>query len=429
MAIKGGSFITNANGTLIDRIQTGGPGALNIPQEKIYELGNWFSVGTVYDIPDITFTLNSLDVSCEFESKLINKTPHALIGDSTAGAVHKYDIATALPLDITSPFKSQRNAYDIVKGIIVPYLNLESATYRFGVGQSATQEFQLRGDSIYYTPGIPYYQEFSYVGTAGETHTLTFPGATGGTAATSYIEGSNTIHVYCVTLVNATTGAYKRLFYGNGTDTGYTDTATTVTVTGAQTGYDTLRVAYGGNGAISYPQSVHQGTAVKPAAVRGKDIEVWIGTVAATPTFTKFTGVQTAEIDWKVTLDADQELGNVHYVAQDYDVPDVTGSLTVKPFDVATLWTEIYKVTGVNNTQTIGPSVTVPLPMYIAIKDPDGNPGIDMTGTLKTFYVPDARFTVPGMQGQANSKLTTTFSFTSDTGVLYIYDGGETTFA
>lgn len=31
--------------------------ALNIPQEKIYELGNWQSIATVQDVPEITWDL------------------------------------------------------------------------------------------------------------------------------------------------------------------------------------------------------------------------------------------------------------------------------------------------------------------------------------------------------------------------------------
>jgi hypothetical protein len=47
MAIKGGQIIHAGNGVaVIDRIQTAGPGQLNIPTEKIYELGNYKSVAT-----------------------------------------------------------------------------------------------------------------------------------------------------------------------------------------------------------------------------------------------------------------------------------------------------------------------------------------------------------------------------------------------
>ena len=50
MALKAGSLLTTGNDSvLIERLQTGGPGTLNIPTEKIYELGNYESVATIRD--------------------------------------------------------------------------------------------------------------------------------------------------------------------------------------------------------------------------------------------------------------------------------------------------------------------------------------------------------------------------------------------
>ena len=47
MALSGGQIITQAGKYVLDRIQTGGPGDLNIPEEKIYELGNYESIATI----------------------------------------------------------------------------------------------------------------------------------------------------------------------------------------------------------------------------------------------------------------------------------------------------------------------------------------------------------------------------------------------
>ena len=56
--------------TLVDRAQTAGPGTINIPTEKFYELGDYQSAATVRDIPDLSFSLESLDVSAELECML-----------------------------------------------------------------------------------------------------------------------------------------------------------------------------------------------------------------------------------------------------------------------------------------------------------------------------------------------------------------------
>jgi hypothetical protein len=42
---------------------------------------------------------------------------------------------------------------------------------------------------------------------------------------------------------------------------------------------------------------------------------------------------------------------------------------------------------------------------------------------LKTIYVEDARFTVPGLNGRVQQKLETTLSFNSDEGNLKVYNG------
>ena len=147
MSIRGSQILHDVNGYVVDRIQTAGPGSLNIPEEKVYELGNFETLATVRDIPDLSFSLQSFDVSCEFEALLLGKNP------TTLTANQELDFVNHVPIDVISPFKSRRGAFDIVKGVAVPYLTLERASYPYGLRQNASQEFSLKGDSIYYTQG------------------------------------------------------------------------------------------------------------------------------------------------------------------------------------------------------------------------------------------------------------------------------------
>lgn len=407
----------DANGFVLDRIQSAGPGDLNIPEDKIYELGNFNSIATVRDIPEITFDMESYDVSTEFEALLINEDPSSF--SSTPGS-NDIDFVDAVPIDIISPWKSRRGQYDIVKGISIPYLTLESATYRFGVGDFATQSFSLRGDSIFYCPAVPRYEEFDVVADGPTTYTLD-------QTAIEYNYGGDTIHVLSVCLINTTTNAYQRLFFDSGGTTGYDDTATTFTLANDPTAsYQKVRVTYATENATSYTQTgnnptgnaVHNTSSVKPAAVKGKDIDVilYIGTSAVE---TPLNSVQSFEVTWSVTLENDEELGNERYVDTDYDIPEVNGSMAVKPFDADDLWTKLSQITGVPDDEVIGPNITDLVPTEIRVKDPDD-------GTvLKTFYIPDARFQVPGYQGQVQTKLEQTMNFSSDSGVLYVYNGAR----
>ena len=432
MAIKGGQILHQAGKYVLDRIQTGGPGDLNIPEEKIYELGNYESIATIRDIPEISFDLESYDTTCEFECILINKDPGTF---PTTVGLNEIDFKTAVPIDIISPWKSRRGSFDIVKGVVMPYLTLESASYRFGVGENSTQSFTLRGDSIFYTPEQPFTEEFTHSGAT--TYTL---GATTGTSptATVYSQGTDDIYVLSVTLCDSTTNAYKRVFYddtlsGVSYKNGPTNASTTFTLSTAaaalNTTYDTIKVTYGSADTTSYLQEgtnphsedVHENTvSVKPAAVRGKDIEVWIGSADATPTWEKLNSVQSIEATWTANLENDEELGNERYVSTEYDVPDVTGTVGVKPFDPADLFAKVAQITGVSDSEVIGPNVTQAVPIEIRIKHPDSG------AVLKTLYVPDCRFNVPGYSGQANTTLETSFNFTSDGGTLLVYNGQRT---
>lgn len=401
MAIKAGQILHDVHGFVIDRIQTAGVGNINIPEERVKELGNYETVATVRDIPDLSFDVESLDVSTEMEALITGVDPSSVIEGQ------EFDFLDSIPIDIISPFKSAQGQFDIIKGIVLPHLTLESATYRFGVRQNAVQQFTFRGDSIYYTPDSPFYEEFSGDGVEDEftlTHT-----------AIVYNEGGDTIYVLGVTVVFAD-GTTQRLFHGDD----YTDTATVLTIvdpaTTAPAG-STLRVTYAANASINYLQTVHETESVKPAAVRAKDIDVYVGTDDATPVFTRWTGVQGFEATRRVNLDNDEEFGNFHFVSQDYDTADVTGSITTRDRDVTELFRKIAEIANVPTNEVVGLHSSVGLPVELRINHPD-------TGDrVKTLYIPDARFTPPGVQGRVEQKTETTFNFASDGGTLLVYEG------
>lgn len=441
MAIKAGQIVHDINGFTIDRIQSGGPGNLNIPEEKIYELGNDNSVATVRDTPDLSFDLESYDVSCELEALLVGKSLTHIGGASvptattgvmgTIGDNDMINFTDHIPIDVVSPFKSRRGGFDIVKGLAVPYLTLERASYRFGIRQNAMQSFTLRGDSIYYTPGTPLYQEGALPAPSGGAYTITLD-----ETATRYSGGASfEIYALCVVLINSVAGTYKRLYFdSSGVGVGYDGTSTSVEIRGYETsGYDSYRITYS-TGTDTTPSSIeydpavdtnpngnelHQGVSVKPAAVRPRDIDVYIYP-GLTPTPVRLTSVQSAEVNWSANLEQDEEFGNRNYVSMDYDVPDVAGTIGVKPYDPADLWTKLAQITGVDIDEVIGPDSAPPMGVEIRIYHPDDG----TSGTpLKTLYVPDARFQVPGMQGRVQTKLETSMPFTSDQGILEVYNG------
>lgn len=404
MAIKSGQILHDGAGFVIDRIQTGGVSSLNIPVEKINELGNFETVATVRDIPDLSFEIESLDVSTEIEAILTRYDPTA----TTAG--QEFDFREAIPLDVVSPFKTGQNLFTIFSGVALPYLTLENATYRFGVAANATQTFTMKGDSIYYVPGTPYYQQWTKSGASYSfAHT-----------ALPYTSSAGTFYALDVCWYDPSTRLFGRLVLGDDyTNTSAGFTVDAGTLSSIPTG-SIIHTVYGSLVQATYSQGVHQDTSVKPAAVRGKNIDIYIAS-GATPVMTRWTSVQSFEVSWQVTLDADREFGNEHYVSQDYDVPAVTGNIVVRPRDVDDLFTKIREVTNTTSSEIAGAFTSQSVAMEARIYDPDDTSG----DPIKTLYVPDARFTPPSLQGRVGSKLEPTFNFESDGGVLLVYEGAR----
>lgn len=407
MAIKAAQILHDAYGFIIDRIQTGGVDNVSIPEERTYELGNFQSVSTVRDTPDLTFSVESTDVSAEFEALVTFADP------STIDPGDEFDLSDAKPLDIVSPFKAGQGIFTTHGGVIIPYLTLEQSTYRGGIRQNFTQQHQFRGDSYFFVDeGAPYYEEFD-----GDGSTDTFNLAH---TAKEYNYSGDTVHVVGACVVHAD-GTSDRLFFGDDPSFGYTDTDSDFTLndpTTAEVG-STIKVVYGSADVATYPQTVHENASVKPAAVRHQNVDVYIGTSAATPTFSRWSSVQSIEANRRVNLDRDEEFGNPQYVAQDYDVPEVNGNIVVRPRNNDDLWEKVFQVANVPSGEVAGPLTSVPLPMEIRISDPDD--GV----RLKTLYVPDARFTIPGVQGRVQQKTEVTFSWSSDSGQLLIYSGNR----
>ena len=433
MSIRGGAVITQAGVAVLDRVQSVGPGDLSIPEEKIDEVGNWKSVATVYDTPELTYDIESYDVSTEFEATLIGSSDPTNFPDTIGN--NEIDLNDAVPIDIISLIKSQRNRYDIVNGAVVPALTLSNATYRFGVGENATQSFTLNTDSVFYTPGAPFYEEFTF--TPGDT-TYTIS-----RTADKYTDLGGDVYILSVMLYDTATGKFKRVFFDSeailgtpaSTDSGYSNNATGFRLPDSvdDGAYDRIRVTYSSSitdvdydpntdnsGLNPNGEPIHVNASILPAAVRGKDIAVFIGSTDPTPVFTKLTSVQNFEVSWSVTLENDQEMGNSRFVAQEYDVPEVSGTMGVLPYDPADMMDKLVRITGVTAGEVIGPNINQPVPVEIRVYHPTSK------AQLKTFYIPDARFTVPGFNAQVQTKMEQSLPFSSDTGTLLIYNGSRT---
>lgn len=510
MAIKAGQILHVANQFVVDRIQTGGPGDLNIPQDRVFELGNYQSVGIVRGVPDLSFNLECLDVDTEVEALLTGSTDPFADAES-----HKYELLKTQPIDIISPWKTPYGDFATVQGVVIPNLALASASYRYGLTDNAGETFTLSGDSIYYTPGTPW-QDIA----TGDGTTVEYLFAHG--PALVYNESGDQFYALCVSVDGtrytqidrteladaalagetsnyavATSGGPDGIEFAVAPDSGakisicYASSTDTATYT--QTGQDPF-----GAGTTHL---VHQSVAVKPVAIRGRDIDVYFSTgvkvgggvtnkaltsnvatlttstahglvvgdtVTVTGVDTTFNGtytltavtsntfsyaktaadvastavspagsvakpvevrwgdVQSVTIDWSQTLEQDYEFGNARAVSRDAtDIPNVTGSVELRPRSVEAFFNRMQQLTGVDDGTVIGPLSAVQGALRVEIRNPDsgGTDAVPVGTVLKTHYVPDARFTIPGYSGQVQQKLNVTISFTSDSGTLETFKG------
>lgn len=399
MAIKGGQILHVAGGPaalfVVDRIQTAGVTGININEERLEELGNYEAIGTIRDIPDLTFEIESFDPTTELESLLTG-------GANAEAAGTAFSLTNAIPMNILSPYKAS-NLFTIVGGVAIPFLYLESMSYNFSLTDPATMTATLRGDSIFYAPG----SVWEDVANGGST-SYNF---VNGPAYKSVIGGDD-YYALSVSVKNLA-GEWERMRLG----TDYTNDATGVDfLVATPAGTNSVKIVYASGDAQTFSQAVHDDT--KPPAVRGRDIHIRVSNGAATPTWSDWLGVQSANVDWRVTLERDEEFGNPQVVAQDFETPEVSGSISMKPVDVAALFAQVQAISGISGTDVANATQDPPeLGVEIKLSDP-------ATGdTLKTLVVDEAKFTMPQIQGNVGQKLEVDFPFTSSTGVLTIYKG------
>ena len=410
MALKAGALVSVANGeVLLERLQSGGPGTLNIAKEKIYELGNYETVATTFDTPELTFSLESYDVSLDTEQALVDATTAEVLTDGV-------DLAKAKPINIAQNFKPGKkltNPYRAVAGVALPYLTLESASYRFGVRDNATQTFSLKSDSIYYCGSAVYIDRFQGTGAAGQVCVTSHPGL-------PYTDSNGTRRILAVTagLNRLTEGPDYTVSYGALTDNA---AIATVTITAAVPTSEAIHVTYHSPDPLDYPQSIHAPATLKPAAVKGRDIDVYLGGYnpenPAASAANKLTGVQDVTIEWRVTQEEEREMGNPNAVSRDFDVPTTSGTITFQPRNVADLMAKLRKITGTTDVQAaIGPDRAEPMPLDVVVKDAASG-GV----TLKRFHIDDARFSLPGYNPRVQQNITLPLEWESDSGTLTIH--------
>lgn len=416
MSVHAGTIIHVGGNNVIDRIQSAGLGDVRVPTEAIREVGNELIVDKVPGDPDFTFTLESFDVSTEIEAWLTGGVAAGLGSGQAAGfsdpAGTQYKWSNCGFVNITSPWKDPTtgSAGVVTAGHLVPGYYATRMRYRFGVTDNATEEVELSGGSFFYADGAPVEQFATGDGatTAFVTTNPAIPHRRGG------VEGTTFKRIFGVIV--------DGILQTEGVD--YTQTPTnavagaaTVTFVTAPALNKRIRFAYFTTAALAFPQSSHPDVSVKPAAVRGRNICVYLGSGG---TRQKVGSVQSFELEASVDSQVEREFCNEEIVGVTINGRDATGNVVVRSRDADAFLALLSKVTGVSPTEVYGWLNTRAIPLEVEIQNPK-NPA----QVLKTLYVDDAVFSVPGTPARVNQPTDFTLQWESRSGDYTVYKGAR----
>lgn len=409
MSVHAGTIVHVGGANVIDRIQSAGLGDVNLQIETIREVGNDLVVDKVPGDPDFTFSLESWDATTDLMAFLTGKVGAQAVGsppgsgDAAGTAYHWEDVKC---VNIISPWKdpdTSASTGEVVAGHIVPGYYPTRATYRFGVTDNASHSVDLAGGSFYYAAYAPT-EDFA-VGDGTVTVFVSDQVAVGhrkgGSGSTDYryvfgvivdgvlqIEGVD----YTVTGGSITTPAVV------------TVTFATAPPTGAA-----VRFAYFTTAATTYPQTVLADATVKPGAVRGRSIRVYVGAGGAR---VRLASVQSFELDATVDSEVEREMGSDEIVGRTINGRDCTGTLVVRSKDAAAFIAMLAKVTGVAATEVFGYYNQNSIAVSIQILNPK------TAAVIKTLVVDDGIFQPPGTPARVNTPTDFSLRFDSRNGTF-----------
>lgn len=421
MSVNAGQIVTVSGRTVLQRVQSSGLGTVRIPVDTIREVGNEFVVDKVPTEPDFTFTLESLDVSCDIEAML-----HGAVASGASGAAAQdadgteYPWAGAQSLNIISPWKSKVTSASggvVEAGHIIPGYYPTRIRYAFGVTANATTTVELGGGSFYEGKFAPI--EETATGNGVQTAYVTANAAVrhrkGGVQGTTF----RSVFGVLVDGVPMTEGSD---FTTTGGGPASAASAVTITFNVAPptpaNGKPNVRFVYFTTAAQAYPQSVHRSAVVLPGAVRGRNICVSVASGGAA-TWQRLPNVQSLTLEATCATEVERELCNEEQVGRTVTGIDTSGDVVYRGRDAAAFFLTLKRLTGVDTDEEVLGFINVnPVQLKIEIQNPK-NPG----QILKTLYVADAQFDIPDVPARVNAAIDFTLGWQSQSGSYSAFKG------
>lgn len=419
MAIKAGTILNVAGRTVLQRLQTAGLGNVTIPIDTVREIGNDLVVDQVPQEPEFTFAMESLAVDCEIEAILHGRVSTGILPGQAAGKADpdgtEYKWETSQYINVLSPWKDPQSfsSGNVIAGHVIPGYFPSKIAYKFGVTENAQTTVDLRGGSFYYGGFAPTEDVF-----AGDGATAAFVTAEPAVRFRRGGVGGTTFRSVFGVLVNGVLQNEGQDFIAAGGGPASAASAVTVTFTTPPPTGAQIRVAYFTTNAHAYPDAVHADSLTLPGAVRGRNICVSLASGGAN-TWQKLFGVQTITLDAAFDVTIERELCNDEPTGFTINGTNVNGVITAHASTADNFMRLLSQITGIDDDEEIVGFLNLnPLRLKIEIMDPK-NPG----NTLKTLYVPNATFDIPGTPARVNAVLDFSFSYRSLTGSYSAFKG------
>jgi len=407
MSIRAGDILHVAGQNVLDRIQQGGLGNVNVPIDTIREVGNVEVVDKIAQEPDFTFSIQSFNVGTELMAFLTGKSGAQASGSfpgSSDPNGTEYNWLDCGFVNIASPWKNPAtgSAGVVEAGYLIPGYYPTKYSLNFGVTEDAGQKAELSGGSYYFGEFAPREEKFEGTGAAKafETTDVTVHYRKGGSEGTTFRD------VFGVIVAGQlqTEGVDYTVSGGNGSKA-------VVTFVEAPANKADIRCAYFTSAAKSFPQSVHASTQTLPGAVRGRNIVIKINDE-------RIGGGQTFTLDASVEGEVERELGTEDIISYVVKGTDCSGTFTIRPKSRAEFFNVMNKITGVSKSEIFGWFNDHTVKLDVQIQNPKKPSEI-----LKTVRVKDAKFQPPGEQAQVNSATDFALAYQSVNGTFSEFKG------
>lgn len=435
MSIPAGHIITVGGLNVIDRLQDAGLQNPQVPTEVIRETGNDLVVGKILTEAAFKFQMTSWDVSCDMMALLTGKKggTGAEEGPAHEDAVGtKYKWENCQFVNLTCPWAKDTGSEggDITSGVLIPAYYPTALSYKFGVTANAEQVVTLDGGSYYqsdtkFPATVGAYPVEGWAVGTGEALSIETAeeamvyriGGFGATAVRHVFgvlvdgviqqEGVDYVEEGGLTLAEAAAKEEK----GENSKKKVKIKFINLPKAGAIVRY----CYFSAKPAHAIPQAAHASTTVTPAAVRGRNIEVFIADTVAhlaeAPILLR--GAQTLDLNATTTGSEQREMGTQDPIGYNITGTDAKGTITLDPKEEASLYAALESMTGIKRQEIYGYLNEHTIAMKAVIRNPK-----EPATIIKSLHVGDAKFQIPGTTAKVLTTLSLPITFESEAGTF-----------